>query len=341
MFTSTLYLKRVKGCNYYTERASKIDFFRSFRYSPLPMKDASKPSTYVVTVDVSIAPRMINDLKSQGFELSKPAYTIFSARKKGVSCTLYESGKLTVQGKDSPAFIEFYLEPEVLGTFTYGTAANETLDLTPRIGIDESGKGDFFGPLCIAGVFADGEMITVLKKIGVKDSKTMTDAMILKLGKEIRKICPFHVIKINPLKYNELYLKFKNLNRLLAWGHSAAIEQLVMRTGCKKIIIDQFAAESVVESALEKKQLEVDLTQRHRGEEDVVVAAASILARQEFVNGLMTLGENFEMKLPKGASAAVKESGCKFLRRFGPQALGEVSKIHFKTYQEILHEVGH
>lgn len=298
-----------------------------------------KPSTYVVSIDIKLGPKLVNDLKSQGFELSKPPYTIFSARKKGVSCTLYESGKLTVQGKDSPAFIEYYLEPEVLGTFTYGYE-HVDVDETSRIGVDEAGKGDFFGPLCVAGVYAEKEAIIEMKKIGVKDSKTMADSVIFKLGKEIRKLCTVQIVKLNPAKYNELYVKFNNLNRLLAWGHASAIEQLVLKTGCTKAIIDQFAAEEVVETALAKKNIKIDLTQRHKGEEDVVVAAASILARQEFLNGLKALGDNYGMVLPKGASSIVLEAGVQFVRRFGSEHLKDVSKFHFKTFEEVLKKAG-
>ena len=128
------------------------------------------------------------------------------------------------------------------------------------------------------------------------------------------------------------------MNHLLAWGHSTAIENLVSKTGCRNVIIDQFAAEKVVISALQKKKLEVDLTQRHRGEEDIVVAAASIIAREEFVNALDKLSKKWEMTLPKGASRQVIQAGVKFLQRYGKEKLSEVSKSHFKTYQDVLEE---
>src|SRR5262249_29472685 len=142
----------------------------------------NKPTTFVAQVDISIAKKMMDDLRSQGFEITKPQYTIFSAKKKGVSCTLYESGKLTVQGKETHEFMEFYLEPQILGTFNY-TYDTLDVDQTGRIGIDEAGKGDFFGPLCIGGVYAEGEGVLQMKSLGVRDSKTMSDQTILKMGK--------------------------------------------------------------------------------------------------------------------------------------------------------------
>lgn len=293
------------------------------------------PSIFVTTVDIAIANKLLTDLKEQDFEITIPAYTIFSAKKKGVSCTLYKSGKLTVQGKEMGAFLEFYLEPQILGTFTH-TYQDLGLDKTGRIGIDESGKGDFFGPLCIAGVYAEGEDIAKLKALGVRDSKTLSEASILKIARKIRAEFSHHIVKINPLKYNELYRQFGNLNHLLAWGHATTIEHLVLKTHCHNVIIDQFAAENVVITALKRKKLSVSLTQRHRGEEDLVVAAASILARETFVEGLQKLSEEFGINLPKGASAQTIQAGRKLVQQLGPEALAKVGKLHFKTTGVIL-----
>lgn len=302
-------------------------------------QESSQPSTFVATIDKSLAPQLIEDLKQQGFELSTPLHTIFSAKKKGVSCTLYQSGKLTVQGKDMKAFLEFYLEPTILKDFSYTYAdVNVHLDKTGRIGIDESGKGDFFGPLCIAGVFAEGEDVEKLKSIGVRDSKTLTESAIRKIGDKIRKNFVHQIVKINPTKYNELITQFNNLNRLLAWGHATAIEQLVEKTNCRKVIIDQFADEHVVLTALKRKNLQLDLTQRHRGEEDLVVAAASILARLAFVESLEKMEKDFDQEFPKGASKKTISAGCKFLRKHGRENLGKVGKLHFKTLDSILKE---
>lgn len=295
---------------------------------------------FVTTIDTTLAPRLVHDLKEQGFEITIPAYTHFAAKKKGVSCTLYQSGKLTVQGKEMGAFIEFYLEPSILHTFTYThkEASLDTtgLDRTPRIGIDESGKGDFFGPLCVAGVFAEGPAIAKLKQLGVRDSKALTDPMIVNLAEKIRKECVHHIVKINPLKYNELIIQFGNLNKLLAWGHATTIEQLSEKTGCKHVIIDQFADERVVLTALKRKKLDLDVVQRHRGEEDIVVAAASILARCAFVQGMELLEKQFNMKLPKGASQHTIAAGRKFVQTYGQENLGQIGKLHFKTLDSIL-----
>jgi ribonuclease HIII len=296
------------------------------------------PTTYVTSVDITLAGKIKDDLEAQGFILSTPIYTLFCAKKQGVSCTLYQTGKLTVQGKEMRAFIEFYLEPEILKSFEFthkSASAHASENLHPHIGIDESGKGDFFGPLCIAGVYADEAGIEKLYSLGVKDSKTLSDGAIMKISKAIQAHVPHHIVKINPRKYNELYEQFKNLNRLLAWGHATAIENLVASTHCHEVIVDQFASEHVVLTALKRKRIEISLTQRHRAEEDVVVAAASILARYTFLHGLQLLSQEYGLTLPKGASAQTIAIGKEFVHMHGKEALPGVCKMHFKTTQEI------
>ena len=291
---------------------------------------------YVVKIDLSLSAKLEADLQNQGFTLSQPPHTVFQAKKKGISCTLYTSGKLTVQGKDSAELIEFYLEP-LIGDFSYTHPHAET-DMHARIGIDEAGKGDFFGPLVIAGVYADEAGIKKLIEMGATDSKRINDKVIGKLAPQIMKTFDHSIVRLNPKKYNELYQSFGNLNRLLAWGHATAIEELHKKTGCKHVLIDQFASESVVETALQRKKLDLSLTQRHKGEEDPVVAAASILARHAFVHGLDKLGQEIDFNLPKGASHLVIKAGKRLVTAHGPQILGDVAKLHFKTKQEILQQ---
>lgn len=286
--------------------------------------------TFTTQIDLKLASKLEADLKEQGFEITKPPYTLFSAKKKGISCTVYESGKLVVQGKEMGPFMEFYLEPEILQSFEY-SHPEANLDLTPHIGMDEAGKGDFFGPLCVAAVYADGEGIKKMKQMGVKDSKRISDEGILKLAKKIRAEFPYTAIRLFPLKYNELHGKFKNLNRLLGWGHAAALGDLALKTGCKEAILDQFAEKHVMETALKQKKIDVHLQQKVRGEEDLVVAAASILARAAFLEGMATLSEEYGVQLPKGASAQVIDVAQKLVAKWGREVLEKVAKTHFKT----------
>lgn len=292
-------------------------------------------SCFVIQLDLKLAPQLKDGLEAQGFTLSTPVHTLFQGRKKGITCTLYTSGKLTVQGSQMKEFVEYYLEPEILGSFTHGYDLLN-IDLTPHMGVDESGKGDFFGPLCIAGVYCDEKGIERLVALGVKDSKKLSDTSILKLAAKIRQEMLHHVVKISPLKYNELYGKFGNLNKMLGWGHATVIDYLSDKSGCARAVIDQFAAEHVVVTALSKKKKTILLEQRTKAEADPVVAAASILARAGFVEGLKELEEKMGFPLPKGVSKGTKEAAKKVVHTFGKEALHHVAKVHFKTYLEII-----
>ncbi len=297
-----------------------------------------KPSTFTAKILPEQIAKLQADLEEQGFTFTKPVHTVFSAKKKGVVCTLYESGSLVVQGKEMGEFIEFYLEPEVLNEFKF-SHPDVDLDLSARIGLDEAGKGDFFGPLCIGGVYADEDGIRKLRELGVRDSKRFSDESILKLARKIRAAFPYTVIRLFPQKYNELYGRFKNLNRLLAWAHASALGDLSQKTGCKKAILDQFADRKVAEQALQQKRIEVELIQRVRGEADPVVAAASILARAGFLEGMETLSQEIGSVLPKGAGKPVLTAGVKLVVKHGPDVLEKVAKTHFKTKGEILARV--
>jgi ribonuclease HIII len=296
-------------------------------------------SCFVATIDLKLADKLRNDLDAQGFVFAQPAHTLFSAQKKGVSCTLYSSGKLTVQGKEMREFIEFYLEPEILGNVSFTNRTEELMakiDLHSRIGVDEAGKGDFFGPLCIAGLKAGDEEIRKLLDLGVKDSKQMSDTTILKIAVKIKQDFAHAIVVISPKRYNELYETFHNLNRLLAWGHATAIDELHKKTGCDRALIDQFGGTYLVENALRQKNLSIQLTQRTHAEADPVVAGASILARASFVEQMQFLSKGIGIELPKGASQKVLAVGRQIVEQKGREILDRVCKKHFKTYNEVL-----
>ncbi len=206
-----------------------------------------------------------------------------------------------------------------------------------RIGIDESGKGDYFGPLVIAAVFVDGTTQGELKLMEVRDSKKISDGRILELAPDIKTICPHSIIAIGPKKYNELYSKIKNLNRLLAWGHAKALENLLERgVACERAISDQFGDERLILNALQEKGRKIVLEQRTKAESDLAVAAASVLARAEFLIRLKQLSGEVGTTLPKGASPAVERAARMIIKKHGQERLGSVAKLHFKTTQAVL-----
>jgi len=205
-----------------------------------------------------------------------------------------------------------------------------------RIGIDESGKGDYFGPLVIAAVFVDATTQGELALMQVRDSKKISDGRILAMAPDIRLVCPHSVVAIGPRKYNELYAKIRNLNRLLAWGHAKALETLLERVSCERAISDQFGDERLILNALQEKGRKIVLEQRTKAESDMAVAAASILARAEFLIRLKRLSEEVGTTLPKGASPAVELAARMVIKKHGQERLESVAKLHFKTTQAVL-----
>ncbi|MGN0018315.1 MAG: ribonuclease HIII [Candidatus Gastranaerophilaceae bacterium] len=205
-----------------------------------------------------------------------------------------------------------------------------------HIGTDESGKGDFFGPLVIAGVLVDEKSAELFKSLGIKDSKTITDKRILEMSEHIKKHSAFSVIAIGNARYNELYKNFANLNKLLAWGHAKVIENILEKNDCEYALSDKFGDESLILNALQTKGRGITLKQMVRAESDIAVAAASVLARATFVQKMAKMEQDFGCKFPKGCSSLVKTAAAEFISMHGSNRLNEVCKTHFKTYKEVL-----
>lgn len=281
-------------------------------------------------------------LQRQGYDFETKPYALFSAKKGKLNITVYEKGpKVLIQGKETEDFIRFTLEPEITGVAKLGY--EEILEpdkFEPHFGIDESGKGDFFGPLVIAGVYTDGVIARRLIDAGIMDSKRITSATrIRKLAEVIRATpgCATSVVAIGPERYNAMHASFKNLNRLLAWGHARAIGNLAAaRPDCPRALSDQFARPDVLQRALKEKGLTIQLEQRTKGESDTAVAAASILARERFVDWMDKTSAACGIKLPLGASDAVILAARGVISKHGTDALGKVAKLHFKTTLAVL-----
>jgi ribonuclease HIII len=301
-------------------------------------------NSYTIAIQPSQAEALRNLLKEQGFEFVERPYTIFFAQKAKLSIAVYEKGpKVVVQGRETEDFVRFYLEPEILkeARVGYEEVLNPSM-FEPHFGIDESGKGDFFGPLVIAGVYVDREIARSFLSLGVTDSKKIgSDNRIHQLAKEIDSTLGVaaNVVLIGPEKYNVLYEKFANLNDLLAWGHARVIENLLLqRPECKRSLSDKFANERIIHRALLKQAREIQIDQQTKAESDVAVAAASILARDKFVRWMETRGRTLGFALPKGVSAAVKSAARAVVEKGGRDALRSVAKMHFRTSAEVLGE---
>lgn len=298
-------------------------------------------TSHTQTLTAAQAEKLRALLSERGFDFMTKPYCLYAATKPKVNVLVYEKGpKVLVQGKGTADFVTNLLEPEILGEAKLGyEEVHQPEMFQPHIGVDESGKGDFFGPLVIAGVYVDGDAVRRLRDLGAVDSKRIgSDERIAKLAAEIRQVrgVVWEVIAIHPERYNQLYDKFGNLNRLLAWGHARVIENLLERVpDCPRAISDQFANPAVLQRALQERGRGIELVQRTKAESDPAVAAASILAREAFVGWLKAQRVRYGVECPKGVSESVKQSARKLVEDYGVEILQVLCKTHFRTSDEI------
>jgi ribonuclease HIII len=306
------------------------------------MAENEKPLTlYTAPLTPEQAAKLRTILVADGYKFEPKPYTLYYAAKDKLNVAVYEKGpKVVLQGKGTQDFVTFRLEPEILGEarLGYESVLNPEM-FAPHFGVDESGKGDFFGPLVIAGCYTDRGITQTLMDAGIQDSKRIgSDQRIRQLAAIIRRTqgAVHSVVAIGPERYNQMYRKFGNLNRLLAWGHARVIENLLeLRADCPRALSDQFANPSLIKRALLEKGRAIVLEQRTKAESDVAVAAASILARERFIDWLRGSGQELQQVLPRGASAHVKQIARELIAAHGPEILERVAKTHFKTASEV------
>ena len=254
-----------------------------------------------------------------------------------------KKGRLLVQGKGADDFVEGILKiaaPQGKQEGTAAPAPTAGLDTRPHFGIDESGKGDYFGPLVIAGVYSDENTAAKPHAAGCRDSKQVgDDKRIHAIAQKIKGIpgVAWEIVCIGPKRYNELYADFKNLNRLLAWGHTRVMASLHEKVpACPRALSDQFANPRVLQQALRQRNIPLQLEQRTKGESDIAVAAASILARDRFVQWMKDAAAAAQCELPLGCAPHVEKAARAFLQKYGADRLGDVAKLHFKVTARIM-----
>jgi ribonuclease HIII len=272
-------------------------------------------------------------------------HTIMAVEAQDCRVNLYTSGKCLIQGKGAEDFVVFFMEPNVLGgaTIGYETIINPE-SVSAHMGVDESGKGDFFGPLVVSAAYTDPDLARSMKAMGVKDCKLLGDKQVLAIGSKLRELLGvkrYALVSIGPEAYNRLYAKIKNVNRLLAWAHARTIENLLEGVpDCPRVVADQFGAKHVIERALMSKGRSIKLEQHHKAESDIAVAAASILAREGFLRALYRMSTTFGVTVPKGASEQVRNAAVELVRKDGPGVLLRAVKCHFKTTDQVLAACG-
>jgi len=306
-------------------------------------------TSFTYTLNKEQQETLVNLLQSGNYRPCKVPYTIIAVDAVSWNCyvNLYISGKVLIQGKGAQEFVLNILEPMVLGAAMLGyEGILNPESVAPHMGTDESGKGDFFGPMVIAAAYTNEELSKQMMNIGVRDSMLISnDSQAMKLGAEIRKLLGenrYTIVRIGNPSYNKLYAKMRSVNRLLSWGHARCIENLLMTVpSCPRAISDQFAhSKNAIAHALMQKGKTIELVQMHRAESDIAVAAASVLAREGFLRSLQQMKQLYGLDFPKGATDQTRAAAQALIKRRGPHVLIDVAKCHFKTTDAILSAMG-
>ncbi len=310
-------------------------------------EETKKLASYTLKLDDAQMNKLRGLLQERGWTPFEVAYSRFAFRADHlkVNVTAYTSGKVVVAGKGTEDFVRDILEPEVTGAPKLGyDEVNHPDWFESHAGLDESGKGDLFGPVIAATVIADRPAIDAWIAAGVKDSKKIAESQILRLDALIRgtRGAVVRTCFCGMPKYNELMGRpGANLNRLLAWQHATALEQAL---GLKRVpwgLLDQFSEQPLVQRELTRQGVkDFELRMRTKAEEDPVVAAASVVARAEFVRQMRDLSEKLGEPLQKGAGSGVKAQAAAIVNRLGARALTDFAKLHFRTAYEVVAAAG-
>jgi ribonuclease HIII len=306
-----------------------------------------KLSTYTIKLDDVQMDKLRALCVARQWEPFEVPYARFAFRGTDVNVTAYDKRKVVViAGKGTEEFVTMTLEPEI--TMAAKLGYDEVLHpdwFEAHAGLDESGKGDFFGPVVAATVIADKAMIDAWREAGVQDSKKIVDTQIIRLDAIIREtkgvvveVCYCRTMA----RYNELMGRpGANLNRLLAWQHATALGDALAKRSVPWGLLDQFTEQPLVQRELTKKGVQnFELRMRTKAESDPVVAAASVVARDEFIRAMHALSKQFGEKLQKGAGPLVKIQADQIMQKFGTRALGDYAKLHFRTAYEVVSAAG-
>lgn len=285
--------------------------------------------------------------QSNGCQVSEPQKgqyhfeTVVTQGKDKIKILVYfgkNGNKTVIQGNRDSSL--FKVAEELTGGLNLFKEKSEVSFIEPDsyIGTDESGKGDYFGPLIIAGVFADSAKIKELQNLGVKDSKVLSETRINILSEKIKAIVGsgFDLVVITPPTYNKLYLNFRNVNKLLGWGHAKVLENILEKHDAKEAISDKFGDESFIINSLQLKGKNLLLHQETKAEKYMAVAAASIIARAKLNQWFAQKSVELKIDLPKGASFLVEQTAVKIRETLGQEAMRQLVKIHFKTTKRVI-----
>lgn len=307
-------------------------------YKEFEVEEEKKITLYTIKLTDEQADKLETWCKMRGWGENEVAYARFAFKGPKINLVFYTSGKLVIQGKMTQDFVRDVLEPEITLSPELGyDEVHHPEWFEPHAGMDESGKGDLFGPVVCATVIADGDMVRKWMDEGLKDSKKISDNQIMRIERIILKTKGVVVEKsfCGMQKYNELMGRPKaNLNKLIAWLHAKALEAALDKKAVPWGMLDQFSKQPLVQKQVKRKGFE--LRMETKAESDPVVAAASVIARAEFLRQIRKLSTEFGEELLKGAGAATKAQAIRLVEQLGPHRFGEFAKLHFRTSYEVL-----
>jgi ribonuclease HIII len=303
----------------------------------------SKEETALKIID-----RYIQYLTKESFHVSEPVKNEYSYQvsvsedKEKISLNVFfgkKGNKILLQGNKD---LKLYKKVnDLIFGEKFISDDKPELELNyPYIGTDESGKGDYFGPLVVAGTYLTPETGKYLKSSGIRDSKELSDSQINQLAAEIKKVnkIVFDVILISPEKYNQLYEKMGNLNRLMGWAHARVIENLLGKCDASEVISDKFGSEKIILDALQQRGRSINLKQITKAEKFIAVAAASILARESVINWFKIQSRKYKIEIPKGSSTEVESVAKELYQKYGEDTLTKLVKLHFKTSNKVFNK---
>ena len=334
--------------------------------------DASRKTSYAFELTNDQQELLLGLMVNGNFRRREVPYSLYSIEGEKFNATLYAKEKhgrrkLCVQGTGAQDFVEFQLVPAGIVSVEFGYEDVLHPEVaSAHAGSDESGKGDYFGPLVVCCAYVDEAIVEGMKKftyldaqdrvrkLEVKDCKQMSDAQVLTAGAALRRLLGptgYAVVKLGPAAYNRLYAKIRNINRMLAWAHGTAIEELLeKRPGCTRVVVDQFApTELTIRRALKERGKRATVEQRHKAESDIAVAAASVIARELFIRAIMEMEKSCasplvqkeQFHIPMGSSdPRVRELAEEMVRKEGPVWLMNHCKAHFQTTDKVLAACG-
>ena len=295
----------------------------------------------VIRISEKTKEKMIDYYKDKKKDKKIP-YVVFQAVDMDTTITMYESGKVMFQGKS--ADVDAAMWREIDGQSKVDKTKQKEEDkkyyYCSSVGSDEVGTGDYFGPIVVTATYVKKEDIPFLESLGIKDSKKVTDELILKVVPELIKKIPYRSLILTNKEYNEKYSRAFNMNKIKAIMHNKVLYQIMteLKPAVDYIIVDEFAREArYYDYIKEAQEIQKGITFMTKAEDkNLAVASASMISRYIFLKEFDKLCDEVSLPLPKGAGSDVDKMGEELVAKYGEEKLKEVAKYNFKNTQKIL-----